>query len=298
MTMADGDGGARSVVGRTASVVRRGAILATARPRVEESLERFVRSRRFDLAVVVPLVGAALLAAGTTGVIPRGLAAAPPLLVAGTLAMRLPLVAGLLPALDRRAVAGLAALAAWAYGVEAVAVATGWPYGHFEYGVALGPRVAGVPAALALFYLPLVANAYLLALLLLGPRARRRAVRLPAALAVLLAVDLVLDPAAVAVGFWSYAAGGPYYGVPLSNFAGWVLTGGVSVAVLDATLPRDAVRTRVEGCEFALDDLVSFVVLWGLLNVAAGNWVPVGVTVAFVAGLVWVDRFDVVGVGR
>ncbi|MBD3171894.1 carotenoid biosynthesis protein, partial [Candidatus Bathyarchaeota archaeon] len=38
-------------------------------------------------------------------------------------------------------------------------------------------------------------------------------------------VDLVIDPAAVHIGFWKYSSGGVYYGVPFSNFIGWLLTG-------------------------------------------------------------------------
>jgi putative membrane protein len=41
-----------------------------------------------------------------------------------------------------------------------------------------------------------------------------------------------------------------------------------------------------------LDDLVSFVILWGAINAAFGNWVPVALAGLFFAGLVKIDRFD------
>jgi len=63
--------------------------------------------------------------------------------------------------------------------------------------------VGGVPVALPLFFVPLALNAYLLATLLLGSRARQGLVLVPLSVGLLLVVDLVLDPAAVAIGFWT-----------------------------------------------------------------------------------------------
>jgi putative membrane protein len=39
------------------------------------------------------------------------------------------------------------------------------------------------------------------------------------------AADLVIDPAAVHAGFWVWDSPGLYYAIPLSNFIGWALTG-------------------------------------------------------------------------
>ena len=36
--------------------------------------------------------------------------------------------------------------------------------------------------------------------------------------------DLVLDPAAVRLGFWAWYDPGPYFGVPVINFLGCVLS--------------------------------------------------------------------------
>jgi putative membrane protein len=40
-----------------------------------------------------------------------------------------------------------------------------------------------------------------------------------------LLADLVIDPAAVHAGFWIWENPGLYYGIPISNFIGWALTG-------------------------------------------------------------------------
>jgi putative membrane protein len=262
---------------------------------VEARLDRLVRENRFTISVVFPLVGAVLLVASAMGwldAVHPALAFNPTLVMLGTLVMRSPLVVGVLPVLDRRATAGVVLLAAYAYAIELVGVTTGWPYGEFEYVVDLGPTVAGIPLGLPVFFLPLVVNAYLLTVLLLGERADRARLRVPAVVGVVLCMDLVLDPGAVALGFWRYAAGGPVYGVPLSNYAGWVLSATVTVVVLDAVLDRAALLDRLDRAEFMLDDLVSFVILWGGVNAWFGNWGSVLVAAAFGAGLLATDRFD------
>jgi putative membrane protein len=265
--------------------------------RVETELSRLVRENRFTIAVVFPLVGAALFVlSDEQALLPPWLAMNPLLILFGTLVMRLPLVAGLAPLVDRRAGLGLLAVTAYSYAIEYVGVHYGVPYGEFSYQLQLGPMVGGVPVGLPVFFLPLVVNSYLLVLLLL-PRAGRVA-RTLAALAVVLVVDLVLDPAAVGLGFWSYDAGGFYYGVPLSNYGGWVLSGLIAVSILEWGFDREALADRLADCEFALDDFVSFVVLWGGMNVYFGNWVAVVLAAGLSAGLARTDRFDFVGVGR
>lgn len=262
------------------------------RAAVEARLDALVRRHRFTIAVVFPLVGAALLVASAEGIVPPPLRFNPALVVVGAAVMRLPLVAGVLPTVDRRAALAVVALVAYTYAVEFVGVATGWPYGEFRYGVDLGPMVFGaVPLGLPVFFPPLALDAYLL-VLAAAPTASRAA-RVAASVAVLIAIDLVLDPGAVALGFWEYAAPGAYYGVPASNYAGWLASGAVAVAALDWGFDPAAVRARLAECAFALDDVVSFVVLWGGVNAWAGNAVPVAVAAALFAVLVRAGRFDV-----
>jgi putative membrane protein len=128
----------------------------------------------------------------------------------------------------RRTALCLLALSIFAYAIEAMGVATGFPYGSFHYGDALGSRVAGlVPYLLPLSYAPLVVGAVAATwgsrLLLLHV--------LQAAL-LLVWMDAVLDPGAASLGFWVWPEGGVYYGVPLTNYAGWLLSGAVATALL------------------------------------------------------------------
>ncbi|MBP1923054.1 putative membrane protein [Halorubrum alkaliphilum] len=258
---------------------------------VEAALDRIVRENRFTIAVLFPAIGAITLVGSAEGWMPDPLAFNPWFVLFGVAVMRSPLVVGVLPTLDRRAVGWIGVLIAYTYFIEHLGVRTGWPYGTFEYTISLGPMLGGVPLALPIFFIPLVMNAYLLCLLLLGGRASSGWVRLFAVIPTVVAMDVVLDPGAVAVGFWDFG-GGAFYGVPLSNYAGWVLSATVAVITLDRAFDMAAIRDRLTNCEFMLDDMVSFVILWGGINLFYGNYVPAALAAAFGIGLVRTDRFD------
>jgi bisanhydrobacterioruberin hydratase len=130
----------------------------------------------------------------------------------------------------QRAILSLLALSAFAYAIESLGVATGFPYGRFFYGDALGPTVAGlVPFLLPVSYAPLVVGA--VAAAWGGPRL----LHVAWSALILVWMDAVLDPGATALGFWVWPEGGAYYGVPPSNFAGWLLSGALAAALLLAT---------------------------------------------------------------
>jgi putative membrane protein len=284
-------GSARSTESAASGVDALRSRLPDTRRGAEALLDRTVRENRFTIAVLFPLVGALALVGSAEGWVPEPFAFHPWFVLFGVLVMRSPLVVGVLPAIDRRAVGWIGVLIAYTYLVELVGVATGWPYGSFEYTVDLGPMLGGVPVALPVFFIPLVVNAYLLCLLLLGSRASNGWLRLASVIAVVVAMDVVLDPGAVALGFWSFG-GGAFYGVPLSNYAGWVVSATVAVVTLDRAFAGTTLRDRLRDCEFMLDDMVSFVILWGGINLWYGNPLPVAVAAAFGAGLVRADRFD------
>ena len=282
--------------------------LPDSRREAERRLDRLIRANRFTVSAFFPLNGIVLLVASAEGWLPEPLAFHGLLILSGTLVMRSPLVAGVAPIATRKTVTAVGLLTAYAYGIEYVGVHTGWPYGRFEYVVDLGPTLAGVPVGLPVFFIPLVVNAYLLVLLLFGDRVDggvgAAALRLGAVIALVLTMDVVLDPGAVALGFWRYfepgtpvlggalSAAGGFYGVPLSNYAGWVLSSTVAVVTLDWGFDRAALRERLTACEFMLDDMVSFVLLWGGINLWFGNLLPVAVAAVIGAGLWRTDRFD------
>lgn len=126
-----------------------------------------------------------------------------------------------------RAALSLCALGLFGFAIEIAGVVTGFPYGPFFYGGSLGPKLAGhVPYILPVSYAPLVVGAVAAcAPPRLPPRPARVAVWVAASTLVLTLIDGVLDPGAAALGFWVWPEGGLYYGVPPSNYAGWLLSG-------------------------------------------------------------------------
>jgi putative membrane protein len=128
----------------------------------------------------------------------------------------------------RRATLSLLALSIFGYAIEALGVASGFPYGTFYYGDALGPRLAGiVPLLLPLSYVPLVVGVVAAAW-----GTRLRLLHVLYATLLLVWMDAVIDPGAASLGFWVWPEGGAYYGVPLSNYAGWLLSGVIATTLL------------------------------------------------------------------
>jgi putative membrane protein len=152
---------------------------------------------------------------------------------------------------------------------EAVGVATGAPFGRYEYGDALGPKLVGVP-----LLVPLAWTMLAYPCLLLGRRlGRHHGTPGVAAFggAALAAWDLFLDPQMVAEGHWTWRYPEPALpgvpGVPLTNYAGWILVAVWLIAVMHQALPRSEVP----------DERVPAAVLaWTWLGSTLGNLVFFG----------------------
>jgi uncharacterized membrane protein len=121
--------------------------------------------------------------------------------------------------------------------VEAVGVRTGYPFGTYAYGDALGPRVAGVPVVVALAWAWMAWPAWLAAVALTGSRLGRVGV----ATVALAGWDLFLDPQMVGQGYWRWSPTGPpglpgVTEVPWTNYAGWLLTAAVIMTLLSTVV--------------------------------------------------------------
>jgi len=129
-----------------------------------------------------------------------------------------------------------------ALGAELLSTRVGVPFGFYHYtGETAGAELflSNVPFFSPLSFPFLAYASFCLARRALGPgwagsrAGRLRLVALSGALMTLL--DVVIDPLAVRGGRWFlghiffYPEGGIYFGVPLSNFAGWLLVGWATV---------------------------------------------------------------------
>lgn len=126
--------------------------------------------------------------------------------------------------------------------VEALGVATGLPFGAYDYTGTLGWSLLGVPVVIPLAWTMMAYPS-----LLVGRRITAAVPAGPIVAGLALASwDLFLDPQMVDAGHWRWAGGGPQVlGIPLSNFVGWALVAMVMMALLwPAAAAAEGARTR------------------------------------------------------
>jgi len=119
--------------------------------------------------------------------------------------------------LDRRTVALALILGTLGYFVEVLGVWTGRVFGSYTYGDVLGMKLLNVPLLIGLNW----------SMLVFAIGAVLEPLRLPILLklvlgsAAMVALDLLIEPVAVHLGFWSWDQGD----IPLQNYLAW---GGIS----------------------------------------------------------------------
>ncbi len=122
--------------------------------------------------------------------------------------------------------------------VERVGTTTGLPFGQYGYTEALRPQIAHVPVIVPLAWFGMGLPSREAAHAALGQHStpvRRIALGSVA----MTAWDLFLDPQMVGEGYWSWVKRGVYRGIPLSNYAGWLLTGFGIMTLFEIALPPE-----------------------------------------------------------
>lgn len=135
-----------------------------------------------------------------------------------------------------RAMRAAIAVSAGTAAVEVIGSRTGFPFGRYRYTDALQPQVAGVPVAVPLAWSGMALPAREVASAVLGVGAPPWA-RVAVGSAALTAWDLFLDPQMVGEGYWTWRVAGRYQGIPVSNYAGWFVTGLGVMGALERVLP-------------------------------------------------------------
>lgn len=111
----------------------------------------------------------------------------------------------------------MALIAVAGYLIEVLGVKTGMVFGEYAYGQVLGPMLWDTPLVIGLNWLLLVYATGNLAVRLNLPKVLQAGI---AALGMTL-LDVMIEPVAMRLGFWSWGWGT----VPLQNYLAWFLAG-------------------------------------------------------------------------
>jgi len=114
---------------------------------------------------------------------------------------------------------------------EVLSVHSGFPFGAHQHAAAMGPKFAGAPVRLILDWFGIAWPAWLISRLAIGTDQGDSAIWSQVATALLTALIVTgADSAGVAIastirGYWAYDQPGGFFGVPLTDLGGSILTG-------------------------------------------------------------------------
>ena len=140
------------------------------------------------------------------------------------------------------------------YALEEGGVATGLVYGGYHYTDYLGAKLGHVPVLIPLAWFMMIYPSYVIASLIVarrpagtGPGLRGLLAAAAASAVVMTVWDLVVDP--ILSGSlnrqpaWIWESGGAYFGVPIQNYVGWLVTTFIVYVVYRAAEQRLGLRT-------------------------------------------------------
>lgn len=139
-------------------------------------------------------------------------------------------------------ITGVVVGAAWL--IEFIGSHTGFPFGNYFYTEALQPQLGDVPLLVPVAWMMMMPSAWAVSALL--TRGRGRLAFIVVSILAFTAWDLFLDPQMVGWGFWVWPQpeSFSYFGIPWSNYAGWLLASGlITLAALAVGLKPDAIPT-------------------------------------------------------
>jgi len=117
------------------------------------------------------------------------------------------------------------------FAMENLGAATGFPFGHYHFEVGSNlPHVGAIPVIVGPLWFGMGYFSWVVAGTLLGtparPHRKLELIALPVVAAfVMTQWDVVIDPPEATISkAWIWHDGGAHFGVPLSNYLGWLLT--------------------------------------------------------------------------
>lgn len=164
--------------------------------------------------------------------------------------------------------------------------------GLYYFTDLMGPKIDKAPLAIGLSWMAVFYMGWFMANLVCdgAPSPRRNTVPriiAKAAVAALIvsATDLVADPVSVEAGLWVWVDGGPFYGVPYSNYVGWFFVGTIILSIIgvvnrsnvDVSIDRAPVAAKI----WSIAPLVPFALMG--VSFIIGNYAGTMAVVEFYA---------------
>lgn len=127
---------------------------------------------------------------------------------------------------------------------ESLSIYTGFPFGNYHYAQWLGPMLVQVPLFIMPTYFSMGYLSWAIAHVILRQYSTKlkgvNVFLVPLTAAFIMVMwDLVMDPLnSTLFGMWTWEEGGSYFGVPISNFAGWFFVVYVFLQIFAVYLSR------------------------------------------------------------
>lgn len=173
---------------------------------------------------------------------------------------------------------------------EIIGVVYGTIFGHYYYNPALTPFVFGVvPLTTVISWMVILYIAYTVSDIVIKsgsnkPSFRRDHFLYTFVAIVLLAMisgfvaanlDMIIDPVVVTTQGWIWIDGGPYFGIPISNFVGWFLVAFSATLIfrfIESLMKEDSTEENYSGLDLAVIGIyIMFFVIYGLSALLLGH---------------------------
>lgn len=155
---------------------------------------------------------------------------------------------------------------------ETISILTGFPFGHYHYTAVLGPKLFLVPITIGGAYFGAGYLSWSVAIVLLDRMNRqfdtyaRWAVPAVASF-LMVSWDFMLDPGASTIDhYWIWEHGGGFFGVPFTNYMGWLLTVFIFFSIFSVYAKRNAAGAVVISPSLATAFWAQPIVMYALLG--------------------------------
>jgi putative membrane protein len=131
------------------------------------------------------------------------------------LILSLGVVVAFLRPLNRGPILSLVLIYLLGFGVEVLGIQTGFPFGSYNYGPILGPKIAGTPLLIGINWLLVIIGSATFTRRLWPKASNISQIFISATIA--LGLDVLIEPVAVALDMWTWTEGE----IPSSNYIAW-----------------------------------------------------------------------------